>query len=184
MSKKEKKDLTLNAKDLPYRPCVGIVVFNRLGKVWAGRRLPIEGSELSGAHNFWQFPQGGIDKGEDPYEAALRELWEETGIKKVSLLKEADDWLNYDLPEHLIGITWKGKYRGQKQKWFAFAFEGTDSDVAINPPPAGNTAEFDSWQWVDLAEMLDLVVPFKKSVYEGIVRQFAPIEEQIKQANK
>lgn len=158
--------------DLPYRECVGIVVFNKQGKVWAGRRIMEGHNELSNAIKLWQMPQGGIDKGEKPIDAAYRELYEETGIHSIDLLAETNDWIHYDLPNELMGIALKGKYRGQKQKWFAFSFTGDISEIAINPPPAGNTAEFDEWAWVDLEELPMLVVPFKQAVYEKVVAEF------------
>ncbi|MFN3502204.1 MAG: RNA pyrophosphohydrolase, partial [Allorhizobium sp.] len=109
----------VKAEDLPYRPCVGIMVLNREGLVWAGRRLSEGNSEYDGSPQLWQMPQGGIDPGEDPLPAAMRELYEETGMKSVSLLAEAGRWINYDLPAHLIGIGLRGKFRGQTQRWFA-----------------------------------------------------------------
>lgn len=161
------------ATDLPYRPCVGIMVLNGDGLAWAGRRIVQQGTdELSGATRLWQMPQGGIDKGEDPRQAAYRELYEETGIKSVSLLAETPDWITYDLPQHLVGIALKGKYRGQKQKWFAFRFEGADSEIAINPPPGGHEAEFDQWAWKPMAELPELIVPFKRPVYDSVVAAF------------
>lgn len=166
MSKKVK------AEDLPYRPCVGIMVLNGEGKVWVGRRISEGNSEFDGSPQLWQMPQGGIDKGEDPYPAALRELYEETGMKTVSLLAEAPEWINYDLPDHLTGIGLRGKYRGQTQRWFAFRFEGNESEIQINPPPAGESAEFDAWGWKDMSELPDLIVPFKRRVYLDVVRQF------------
>ena len=117
-------------------------------------------------------PQGGIDKGEEPLEAAWRELYEETGIKTASLLAEAPDWINYDLPAPLIGIGLKGKYRGQTQRWFAFRFEGSDDEVAINPPPGGHSAEFDAWEWRRMEELPELIVPFKRDVYLKVVEAF------------
>jgi putative (di)nucleoside polyphosphate hydrolase len=162
----------IKAEDLPYRPCVGIMVLNAQGKVWAGRRISEGNSEFDGSPQLWQMPQGGIDKGEDAYPAALRELYEETGMKSVSLLAEASDWINYDLPSHLIGIGLRGKYRGQTQRWFAFRFEGNESEIQINPPPAGESAEFDAWAWRDMAELPDLIVPFKRQVYLEVVSQF------------
>ena len=127
----------MKAEDLPYRPCVGVMILNRQGLVWAGRRIPVGNSEYDGSPQLWQMPQGGIDKGEDPLDAAYRELYEETGMKTVTLLAEARDWINYDLPPALIGIGLKGKFRGQTQRWFAFRFEGDESEIAINPPPGG-----------------------------------------------
>ena len=163
----------IRADDLPYRPCVGIMVLNSQGLVWAGRRIPIGNSEYDGSPQLWQMPQGGIDKGEDPEAAAYRELYEETGMRTVRLLARASRWFNYDLPEHLIGIGLKGKYRGQTQAWFAFRFEGEDSEIAINPPPGGHEAEFDAWAWRRMEELPDLIVPFKRPVYDNVVAEFA-----------
>lgn len=160
------------ADSLPYRPCVGIMVVNSQGLVWAGRRIAETDSEMAGSDKLWQMPQGGIDEGEDPLPAALRELYEETGIRTVSLLAEAPDWIHYDLPEHLVGIAFKGRYRGQKQRWFAFRFEGDDSEIAINPPPGGHEAEFDAWAWKPMERLPDLIVPFKRKVYEEVVAAF------------
>ncbi|HWU65135.1 MAG TPA: RNA pyrophosphohydrolase [Ensifer sp.] len=162
----------LRAEDLPYRPCVGVMVINRDGLVWAGRRIPEENSEYDGSPQLWQMPQGGIDKGEEPLEAAWRELYEETGIKSASLLAEAPDWINYDLPAQLIGIGLKGKYRGQTQRWFAFRFEGNEDEIAINPPPGGHAAEFDAWEWKRMEELPELIVPFKRQVYLKVVDAF------------
>jgi len=156
-------------EEMPYRPCVGVVVFNRHGKVWAGHR--IQNAETTSEFR-WQFPQGGIDDGEAPLPAATRELFEETGMKTVSLLAEADEWFNYDLPDDLLGIGLKGKYRGQTQKWFAYRFEGDESEINIAEPPDGSHPEFDQWEWRDLAEMPDLIVPFKRDLYMRIVEAF------------
>ena len=147
-------------KDLPYRPCVGICLLNKDGQVFVAERIDTPGA--------WQMPQGGIDKGEDPQDAALRELIEEIGTNKGSILARTDDWLFYDLPDDLIGKVWKGKYRGQKQIWFAVRFEGTDSDIDI----ATKHPEFARWKWVDLEETIDLIVPFKRELYQEIVNQF------------
>ncbi|MEO5323842.1 RNA pyrophosphohydrolase [Mesorhizobium sp. CC13] len=162
----------VDPRDLPYRPCVGIMVLNARGLVWAGRRIAEPDSELANTDQLWQMPQGGIDKGEEPYPAAMRELYEETGMRSVSLLAEAPDWINYDLPEHLIGIAFKGKYRGQTQKWFAFRFEGDENEIAIDPPPGGHSAEFDRWAWKPMRELPELIVPFKRKVYEEVVSAF------------
>lgn len=163
---------TVKAEDLPYRPCVGVMILNRAGLVWAGRRIPAENSEYDGSPQLWQMPQGGIDKGEDPLTAAYRELYEETGMKTVTLLAEAKNWINYDLPPQLIGIGLKGKFRGQTQRWFAFRFEGDESEIAINPPPGGHSAEFDAWDWKPMAELPGLIVSFKRGVYEQVVGEF------------
>ncbi len=164
---------TVKAEDLPYRPCVGVMILNRAGLVWAGRRIPAENSEYDGSPQLWQMPQGGIDKGEDPLTAAYRELYEETGMKTVTLLAEAKDWINYDLPPQLIGIGLKGKFRGQTQRWFAFRFDGDESEIAINPPPGGHSAEFDAWGWKPMAELPALIVSFKRGVYEQVVSEFS-----------
>ena len=163
---------TIDPDSLPYRPCVGIMVLNREGLVWAGRRIAEDDSEMAGAVKLWQMPQGGIDAGEDPLPAARRELFEETGMRSVSLLGEAPGWINYDLPREVLGIALKGRFRGQTQKWFAFRFEGDESEIAINPPPGGHTPEFDAWAWKPMAELPDLIVPFKRKVYEEVVAAF------------
>jgi putative (di)nucleoside polyphosphate hydrolase len=146
---------------LGYRPGVGIMLFNRDGLVFVGERIDHPGS--------WQMPQGGIDEGEDIIEAALREMEEEVGTREASFLAEMDDWQYYELPERLILKLWDSKYRGQKQKWLAFRFEGTDDqiDIARHKPQ-----EFMSWRWVAIERLLDLCVPFKRGVYEEAIRQF------------
>lgn len=183
MGKNKKTLVTLRAEDLPYRPCVGIMVLNREGLVWAGRRIAEGNSEYDGSAQLWQMPQGGIDEGEDPLEAARRELYEETGMRSVSVLAEAPDWIHYDLPDHLIGIGLKGKYRGQAQRWFAFRFEGEDSEIAIDPPPGGHSAEFDQWAWRDMAELPDLIVSFKRKVYDEVVSIFAYLAQPANKAD-
>ena len=157
---------------LPYRPCVGIMVLNRDGLAWAGHRIAETEGEAEGADFLWQMPQGGIDHGETAFQAAKRELYEETGISTASLIMVAPGWINYDLPAHLIGIVLKGKYRGQTQKWFAFRFEGFESEISINPPPGGHSAEFDRWEWKEMRELPELIAPFKKHVYDDVVSVF------------
>lgn len=157
---------------MPYRRCVGVAVFNAQGKVWAGRRIQ---SAKTPTEFLWQLPQGGIDRGEEPLEAAKRELYEETGIHSVELLKEIDEWLNYDLPDAILGIGLKGKYRGQTQKWFAFRFTGKKSEVNISHPADGSKPEFDAWEWKNLAEMPGLIVPFKRGIYDSVVKEFSPL---------
>lgn len=162
----------IRAEDLPYRPCVGIMVLNRQGLVWVGRRTPIGNSEYDGSPQLWQMPQGGIDKGEDPEKAAYRELYEETGIESVTLLARSSNWINYDLPPELIGIGLKGKFRGQTQAWFAFRFVGDDSEIQIAPPPGGHEQEFDEWAWKPMEDLPRLIVPFKRAVYDQVVAEF------------
>lgn len=158
-------------EELPYRPCVGLAVFNKAGKVFVGCR--IGGPEHVDADHCWQMPQGGIDEGEDPYEAALRELYEETNIRSIRKLDEVEDWLKYDLPQSVAGEAWKGKYRGQKQKWFALLFTGDDSEIDIQTPGGGgHKPEFKDWKWESLRKTPQLIVPFKRPVYEDVVKAF------------
>ena len=146
------------SSDLPYRPCVGIMLFNRHGKVFVGKRIDqtVEG---------WQMPQGGIDKGESPKQAALRELKEEVGTGKAESIGEMEDWVTYDLPEHLIGVAFHGKYKGQKQKWFAMRFTGDDGDIDLT----AHEPEFSAFKWVDLKALPGLIVPFKRDTYKAVI---------------
>jgi putative (di)nucleoside polyphosphate hydrolase len=164
----------VKAEDLPYRPNVGILVLNKQGLVWVGYRFeePSD-SEYHKTTYRWQMPQGGIDKGEDPEKASLRELYEETGMKSVTLLAQTTDWLTYDLPDDMIGIGLKGKWRGQKQKWFAYRFEGNETEIQVNPPVTGEKAEFEKWDWKPMSELVDLIVPFKKNIYQQVVSEFS-----------
>jgi putative (di)nucleoside polyphosphate hydrolase len=154
-----------------YRPCVGITVINPAGLVWVGRRADTGGEE-EGRGQGWQMPQGGIDAGEDPADAVLREWIEETGMRTVKILGETKGWLRYDLPPELAGKSWGGRYRGQEQKWFALRFLGDEGEIDINPA-TGHKAEFTEWRWVPLAEVADLIVPFKRDVYVRVVEAFA-----------
>lgn len=155
-----------------YRPCVGITVINPEGLVWIGCRADSPGEE-EGRGAWWQMPQGGIDSGEDPATAALRELIEETGMRTVRILGETEGWLRYDLPDHLIGKAWGGRYRGQEQKWFAVRFLGDKSEIDITPA-AGHKPEFTHWRWAPLSEVGNLIVPFKREVYLQVIEAFAP----------
>jgi putative (di)nucleoside polyphosphate hydrolase len=158
-------------EDLPYRPCAGMAVLNRQGRVLIGRRT--DGPEQVDQVHVWQMPQGGIDEGEDPYPAALRELYEETNIRSVEKLGEIAEWLDYDLPRALVGRAWKGRYRGQKQKWYAFRFVGDEREIDILHPAGGHEPEFVEWRWEPMANLPNLVVPFKRPVYERVVREFS-----------
>ena len=143
--------------NLPFRSGVGIVVLNKNNKVFVAKRI-------DNKKDFWQMPQGGVEEGEDYLTAAFRELEEETSIKKVSLIKELDGLTSYELPKDLLGIIWKGKYRGQKQKWFVMRFLGQDSEINIKT----KNPEFCEWKWIDPENITDLVVNFKRQVYEEI----------------
>ena len=162
---------------MPYRDCVGTAVFNTEGLVLIGRRKPEDDPEdTSETDAPWQMPQGGIDKGEKPIDTAYRELFEETSVSSVELIAEAPGWIHYDLPDDALGIALKGKYRGQAQRWFAFRFEGDEGEIAINPPPGGHTAEFDHWEWKPMRELPELIVSFKRKVYEDVIAAFAHLD--------
>jgi putative (di)nucleoside polyphosphate hydrolase len=151
--------------ELPYRPCVGAMLVNAEGGVFVAKRIDSPG-------DFWQMPQGGIDEGEDPAKAVMRELQEETGTDKAEIIAESERWRAYDLPDKLIGKLWGGKYRGQRQKWFALKFLGEDNNIDIE---AHETPEFSDWKWVKIDEVVDLVVPFKRALYGDIVLELRPL---------
>lgn len=165
--------MAADPRSLPYRPCVGIMLLNGDGRVFVGRRAkedrPEEGEGL-----WWQMPQGGIDEGEDPEAAARRELYEETGVTSITILGRTGDWLAYDLPEQLIGVAWKGRYRGQKQLWFAARFEGEENEIDL-AADRGHPPEFDEFRWVEAPALIEMIVPFKRAVYQRVVAEFEPI---------
>ncbi len=162
-----------------YRPCVGIMLINRDGLVFIGRRRSKKQTERGRGDHEWQMPQGGIDAGEEPYHAALRELLEETNVSSVSLLAEAGEWLSYDLPTEFAKKSWRGRYQGQKQKWFAMRFEGDDSEINIHTPAGGQKPEFDDWRWEQMQHLSDLIIPFKRPVYEKVVEHFRHLAEKV-----
>jgi putative (di)nucleoside polyphosphate hydrolase len=149
------------SSDLPYRPCVGLMLFNRQGQIFVGKRIDqtVEG---------WQMPQGGIDAGEEPRTAVMRELKEETGTDKAEIIGEMDDWLTYDLPAHLVGVAFHGKYRGQRQKWFALRFLGEDGDIDLHT----HEPEFADWKWVGIDALPRMIVPFKRDTYALVIAAF------------
>jgi putative (di)nucleoside polyphosphate hydrolase len=157
---------------LPYRPGVGIMLINRDGLVWVGRRRPKWADDR--ARYIWQMPQGGICAGEHPLAAALRELEEETGVHSVEVVATAPRWLRYDLPKELLGVALKGRYRGQRQRWFAMRFLGEEEEIDI-VPRRGHKAEFDAWRWAPVGELGELVAPFKRQVYRDVVAAFVPM---------
>ena len=156
--------MTVISKKLPLRSGVGIVVLNKNNQVFVARRI-------DNSKNFWQMPQGGVDKNEDYLTAAYRELEEETSIKNIDLVGELDGLISYELPKHLLGVIWKGKYRGQEQKWFVVRFLGNDSEININT----DHPEFCEWKWVELENITDLVVDFKLHVYEDVKKKVREI---------
>ncbi|MEO0370579.1 MAG: RNA pyrophosphohydrolase [Pseudomonadota bacterium] len=153
----------MSFEGLPYRPCAGVMLVNQSGEVFVGQR---KDSDVAA----WQMPQGGIDPGESPRDAALRELEEETGVPAalVTVEAETDGWVRYDLPDHLVGKLWKGRYRGQEQKWFLMRFHGADGDVNIFT----DHQEFSEWRWLPVGELVGNIVPFKRSVYEQVLAEF------------
>lgn len=153
---------------LPYRDNVGAVLFNAAGLVFVARRADLPNAE--GAPGGWQLPQGGMDPGEDPRVAVFRELEEEIGTAKAEILAEHPDWLTYDLPPELLGTALGGRYRGQRQRWYAMRFTGTDADIRLDLDPH---PEFDAWRWARLAELPGLAVAFKRAIYEKLAREFA-----------
>ena len=157
---KSKKDL----KNLPLRNGVGIVLLNQDNKIFVAKRI-------DNPSNYWQMPQGGIDPGENSHQAAIRELYEETSIKSVSLIKEIDGYTTYDLPERLLGIIWKGKFKGQKQKWFIMKFNGSDDEININTPKP----EFLEWKWIEIDQLINVVVDFKRDVYKKVTSEIRKV---------
>ena len=161
-------------EDLPYRPCVGVMLLNRDGLAFVGRRT--DGPEHVDDTHIWQMPQGGLDPGEEPFACALRELYEETNVKSVERLGEVDEWLSYDIPRAIGETAWKGRYCGQKQKWFALRFTGKDSEIDVKKPGGGaHKAEFTDWRWEHIDLLPGLIVPFKRAAYEQIVAELKPL---------
>jgi putative (di)nucleoside polyphosphate hydrolase len=168
---------------LPYRDCVGIALFNRRGQVFIGRRVSEGSEDRTEIAAPWQMPQGGIDKGEDQLDAAHRELFEETNVTSVQLLAEAPAWIYYDLPDAALGTALKGKYRGQRQRWFAFLFTGDEAEIDVVTPGGGKfRAEFDKWRWEELANTPEFIVQFKREAYREVVKAFADIPSELRNA--
>ena len=159
-----------------YRACVGALLVAPSGGVFVGRRRARKKRPNVAPGYEWQMPQGGVDPGEDPYAAALRELYEETNIRSVALIGEAPGWFAYDLPDDVAGQSWGGQYRGQTQKWFALRFVGEEAEIDVLRPGGGaHKPEFDAWRWAALDELPGLIIPFKRPVYERVVEAFAPL---------
>lgn len=171
-------------KPLSYRPCVGVMLLNAEGRVFVGRRKS-DPSVPNGSPYAWQMPQGGIDPGEAPYHAALRELYEETNVRTIRLLAEAEDWYSYDLPNEITGA-WRRprwRFKGQIQRWFAFRFDGDDSEIDILQPGQGkHRPEFDEWRWEHMERLPELIIPFKRDVYEKVVKEFSHLSGEVRRA--
>lgn len=165
--------MSKNYDDLPFRPCVGIVLFNTEGQVFVGERLDNPGA--------WQLPQGGIDEGESIEEAAFRELYEETGTRSAHMLRPMKEQVSYVLPDHLLGRLWNGEYKGQIQTWVSMIFTGNDSEITLY---GGHYPEFSQWQWIELDNICELIVPFKRPTYEKIIAEFSDIAEEIKEKRR
>jgi putative (di)nucleoside polyphosphate hydrolase len=164
----------MNAPDSRYRPCVGVTLFNRHGLVFIGHRRSKGALDQVAEPYLWQMPQGGIDEGETPFDAALRELYEETNVTSVEFVAEAPLWLSYDLPTG-ASKRWSGRYNGQTQRWFALRFLGDDSEIDTHSPSGGkHKPEFDDWRWEKLSSLPELIVPFKRQVYLDVVEAFSP----------
>ena len=163
----------IDIEHLPYRPCVGIMLANQDGLIFVGRR--------NDASQAWQMPQGGVDKGETPEQAAVRELEEETGVTKARVFAESHVWHNYDLPSELVGQTWGGRYRGQTQRWFLMEHLGKDKDIR---PESVSHPEFDAWRWASIDEISGLAVAFKRAVYEAVVEEFRPLLKDLRKRKK
>ena len=150
----------INSKNLPYRKGVGMMVFNDDKKIFVGKRIDNQKA--------WQMPQGGVNENEDCFSAARRELYEETGIQSIRVIEKSKEKYTYDLPEYLLGKIWKGKYKGQRQRWFLIKFLGPDSEINLNQ----KYPEFNEWKWVDIDELSKLIVPFKKELYLSVIKEF------------
>jgi len=168
MSKHKKDKVPKPYLERPYRPGIGLVLLNDRGLAFVAQRIDTPG-------NAWQFPQGGIDEGEDPRQTALREMKEEIGTDKAEILAESIDWIAYDLPPEIADKSWKGRFRGQKQKWFCARFTGSDTDIDLDT----EHPEFARWQWMDLAEVPALIVGFKRALYDQVVAEFLPLARRI-----
>jgi putative (di)nucleoside polyphosphate hydrolase len=165
---KSKKVKRVPFEDRPYRLGIGLVLLNSVGQAFVAQRIDTPGDS-------WQFPQGGIDEGEDPSQTALREMEEEIGTNKAEIIAESKDWIAYDLPPELADRVWKGRFRGQKQKWFCARFTGSESDINLDTAHP----EFCRWRWMDLAEVPGLIIPFKRALYDAVVAEFLPIARAV-----
>jgi putative (di)nucleoside polyphosphate hydrolase len=170
------------AESKPYRPNVGIALFNSSGRVLIGRRFRDSGPEIILPGLEWQMPQGGIDERENPREAVVRELWEETGVVNARYLGETD-WLTYDFPPYNGPPHRLSVFRGQRQKWFALRFSGCDDEINVGSPPDGHKPEFDQWRWERLDNVVELVVPFRREVYRQVAKDFARFADDPREAN-